>query len=475
MPFTHRFSARSRDPCIRCDTHLNRTEQAGGEEWLIVTHTGPLGEPGLTLLGWQIAVGDEAIIPGVGHFDLHCIAPGPHMLGDVDLPWRGPCRAGFLAVHIDLAHNRDLTQGEHDTGAKLIIAELKGGLIDGGAGVMPNGIVGMFGPVDQGFKGRFAGRTRNPEELRNMTPEQRADWIKRSVEGPLKGEDEGKELNKLMDRPFGEWNSLQITMIGERVTVILNGEVVVDNAVMENYFDEERKTPIFARGPIQLQTRGGETRWRNIFIREISAEEANAVLGAATSAEHGFTRLDNGKDLTGWIDAVDGYEVVDGAIVCQAKKGGNLLTAEEYGDLHLAVEFKLPLAGNNGIALRTPPNSSPAWDGLEVQILDSKGYEATKGPLKPYQVHGSLYALAPAARGFLRPTGEWNYQEIKLVGQHLKVILNGTKILDVNMDEIDTTGIRRVPKGLHSRRGHVGFVGHTDPVAFRNFRIKRLD
>jgi hypothetical protein len=426
----------------------------------------------------------------------------------------------------------------------------------------PPGFEPLFNGKD--LTGWFGWATRNPEDLRNMTPEQRADWIKRSVEGPLEGKDEGNELNKhwsvengelvndgyglyastikdygdfelwleyktvpkadsgiylrgcpqvqiwdstendekavqlgkplgsgglwnnskgapgkdpakKMDRPFGEWNSFKIKMIGERVTVIFNGEVVVDNAVMENYFDKERKTPIFARGPIQLQTHGGEIRWRNIFIREISTEEANAALSAATSGQQGFTRLDNGKDLTGWVDAVDNYEVVDGAIVCKPGKGGNLLTAEEYGDLHLAFEFKLPLAGNNGIALRTPPKSSAAWDGLEIQILDTDGYEATKGALKPYQVHGSLYGLAAAARGFLRPTGEWNYQEIELVGQHLKVTLNGTKILDVNMDEIDTANVERVPKGLASRRGHVGFAGHNDPVAFRNLRIKRLD
>lgn len=84
---------------------------------------------------------------------------------------------------------------------------------------------------------------------------------------------------------------------------------------------------------------------------------------------------------------------------------------------------------------------------------------------------------APAAYRTTAPArpARIHYQEIELVGQHLKVTLNGTKILDVNMDEIDTTRIRRVPKGLTSRRGHVGFVGHNDPVAFRNFRIKCLE
>jgi hypothetical protein len=86
----------------------------------------------------------------------------------------------------------------------------------------------------------------------------------------------GKDPLKKMDRPFGEWNEFRILMVGERVTVWLNGEKVVDDAVMENYFD--RKKPIFPKGPIQLQTHGGEIQWRNIFIREIPAKGANAIL-----------------------------------------------------------------------------------------------------------------------------------------------------------------------------------------------------
>jgi hypothetical protein len=77
----------------------------------------------------------------------------------------------------------------------------------------------------------------------------------------------GKNPSKLMDKPFGQWNSMRILMVGSKVTVHLNGEKVVDAAVMENYFD--RKNPIFEKGPIQLQTHGGEIRWRNVFIKEL--------------------------------------------------------------------------------------------------------------------------------------------------------------------------------------------------------------
>ncbi|HPA20463.1 MAG TPA: DUF1080 domain-containing protein [Verrucomicrobiae bacterium] len=304
----------------------------------------------------------------------------------------------------------------------------------------------------------------------------------------------GKDPSKKMDKPFGEWNQFKIRMIGERVTVNFNGENVVDNAVMENYFatkalkaaaqaaqkagqppppTPELKDPVYAKGPIQLQTHGSEIRWRNIFLREIPSDEANRILSAG---EKGFTRLDNGKDLTGWQGNAENYEVVDGAIVCKQGKGGNLLSNEEYGDMCLRFEFKLPLAGNNGIALRAPLKGNPASEGLEIQVLDTEGYLATKGKLKEYQVHGSVYHCVGAKTGFLRPTGEWNFEEIEVRGQNIRVTLNGTTILNTDLSKLDRSKLdpKHTPKGLDKTSGYIGFAGHNDPVAFRNIRVKRL-
>jgi hypothetical protein len=309
----------------------------------------------------------------------------------------------------------------------------------------------------------------------------------------------GKDPLKKMDKPLGEWNSLKMTMIGELVTVVFNGEVVVDRAPLENFFANQKsgylayakpdankkegeakmpngymRDPVYAKGPIQLQTHGSEIRWRNVYIREISAEEANKTL-AAQDAD-GFVELINGKDLTGWIGAVDNYEVKDGAIVCKQGKGGDLLTEEEYENVIIRFEFKLPPAGNNGIALRTPVKGHSSSDGLELQVIDSDGYNAKhpNGKLKPYQYHGSLYHCVGAKHGYLRPVGEWNYQEIEVQGQRIKVTLNGTKILDVDIDSLDRSQLETVPKGLDNRKGHIGFAGHSDPVAFRSFKVKRL-
>jgi len=212
-----------------------------------------------------------------------------------------------------------------------------------------------------------------------------------------------------------------------------------------------------------------------VAIREIGAQEANRLLSERDGA--GFTRLDNGTDLSNWQGAVDSYEVREGAIVCRTGKGGHLMSKEEFGDMVLRFEFKLPTAGNNGIAIRTPLGGHPASDGIELQVIDNDGYNAAHPtqPLKPYQVHGSLYHCVGAKTGYLRQVGEWNYEEIEVRGQVIKVTLNGTKILDVDIDTIDRSALEKVPKGLDRKQGFIGFAGHNDPVEFRDFRVKRLE
>jgi hypothetical protein len=73
---------------------------------------------------------------------------------------------------------------------------------------------------------------------------------------------------KKADRPPGEWNRFRITMIGDKVTVVLNDELVVDRVTMENYW--ERDKPIYPTGPIELQHHGDQLFFKNIFIRELN-------------------------------------------------------------------------------------------------------------------------------------------------------------------------------------------------------------
>jgi HEAT repeat protein len=264
-----------------------------------------------------------------------------------------------------------------------------------------------------------------------------------------------------VDNPVGEWNTFYIKMIGERVTVYLNGVLVVDDVVMENYW--ERDKPIYPLGQIELQAHNTPLYFRNIYIREIPREE------------QGFVSLFNGQDLKGWVGDRKGYGVEDGKIVVfPARGGGNLYTEKEYSDFVLRFEFKLTSGANNGLGIRAPLEGDAAYAGMELQILDNTA-EKYKD-LESYQYHGSIYGVVPAKRGHLKPAGEWNEQEVIADGRRISVKLNGVVIVDANIDLVSTpkTMDGREHPGLKRERGHIGFLGHGSRVEFRNIRIKEL-
>ncbi len=281
----------------------------------------------------------------------------------------------------------------------------------------------------------------------------------------------GKDPLVLADKPFGQWNSLRIVMVGARVSVWLNGTLVVDHAIMENYYD--RATPVPARGPIQLQTHGGEIRWRNIFIREIATPEANDLLRSKDG--DGFTDIFNGRTFDGWAGPLDNYDIKDGAIVCKPDKGGTIYWNQPLTDFQARLEFKLPAGGNNGLAIRYPGEGDTAYVGMtELQVLDDN-YEKVRGPIDARQAHGSAYGMVAAARGYQRPIGEWNVQDVSVTGSTIRVELNGTVILTTDLSKVDPAtymGSRAHP-GVTRTSGFFGFAGHNDPVMFRRVQIKR--
>ena len=192
---------------------------------------------------------------------------------------------------------------------------------------------------------------------------------------------------------------------------------------------------------------------------------------AAREKVDGFVQLFNGKNLDGWIGSTKGYSVEDGILACLPKGGGNLLSAKQYSDFVLRFEFKLPSGGNNGLAIRTPASGNPAYAGMELQILDNTARRYAN--LKSYQYHGSIYGVVPAQRGYLKPVGEWNSQEVIVRGTYVRVNLNGVPIINANIDGLEPLDGRKHP-GLKRARGHVGFMGHGARVEFRNIRIKDL-
>ena len=282
----------------------------------------------------------------------------------------------------------------------------------------------------------------------------------------------GKDPLVKMDKPFGEWNHFRVVMVGSRVWAWLNGEPTVNGAILSNYF--EPKSPIPPRGPIQLQTHGGEIRWRNIFIREIGSDEANQLLKGKEDSD--FKSIFNGKDLTGWAGPIDQYEVKGGAIVCKPEQGGTIYTQDEFTNFIVRLEFKLPPGGNNGLAIRYPGTGDPAYNGMcECQVLDDDYEKATGQNIDPRQAHGSAYGMVAAARGYQRPIGEWNYEEVTVRGSTIKVEVNGSVILDADLSKITEFAGGHAHPGKDLKSGHFGFAGHDDPVMYRNISIRALD
>jgi len=283
----------------------------------------------------------------------------------------------------------------------------------------------------------------------------------------------GKDPLVKADKPFGEWNRLRVIMVGSRVWVWLNNQLTVNGAILENYF--ERQTPVPPRGPIQLQTHGGEIRWRNLFIREIGSDEANRRLRGTTDPA-GFRPVFDGKDLAGWRGLVDNYEVKDGALVCKPGKGGTIYTDADYTNFIVRLEFKLPPGGNNGLAIRYPGSGDTAYSGMcECQVLDDHYEQATGHKIDPRQAHGSAYGMVAARRGYQHPIGDWNYEEVTVKGPTIKVELNGTVILDADLSKVTEFVHDRPHPGKDRASGHFGFAGHNDPVMFRKTSIKPLD
>lgn len=275
----------------------------------------------------------------------------------------------------------------------------------------------------------------------------------------------------LADNPVGEWNTFRIIMIGEKVTVYLNGQLVVDNVTLENYWD--RNLPIFPLEAIELQAHGTDLAFRNIFVREINTEEVS--LSEQEKAE-GFQLLFNGRNLDGWVGNTTDYVPEDGVIAVRPKNGGhgNLYTEKEYSNFNFRFEFKLTPGANNGLGVHAPLEGDAAYVGKELQILDNTA--AIYANLKPYQYHGSVYGIIPAKRGFLKPVGEWNTEEVIVHGDNFKIILNGEVIVDGNVKEATQNGTpdHKDHPGLLRHTGHIGFLGHGCELWFRNIRIKEL-
>ncbi len=282
---------------------------------------------------------------------------------------------------------------------------------------------------------------------------------------------ESKPL-KVADNPLGEWNTFKIRMVGDEVTVYLNGELVTDNVPLENFWD--RKQSIFPSEQIELQAHGNRVYYRDIFIKELPRKKLFEL--SPQEKSENFEVLFDGTHLNKWTGS-DSYTINEQGelwVNPETGSGGNFYTKEEYADFVFRFEFKLTGGANNGVGIRTPLEGDAAYVGMEVQILDDEA-DVYKN-LEEYQYHGSVYGIIAATKGALNPVGQWNTEEIYIKGDKIRVTLNGKVVLDGDLKQATKNGTLdgKDHPGLNRKTGHIAFLGHGSKVFFRNIRLKEL-
>jgi len=201
-----------------------------------------------------------------------------------------------------------------------------------------------------------------------------------------------------------------------------------------------------------------------------------SVQMSAIEVPEGFTALFNGKNLSGWKAKAGGWRVENGTLA-RRKGAGYIWTEEVYGDFILDLEVKVSPRCNSGIFFRTNPKNA-VQGGFEIQVMDASG----KKKLGKHD-NGALYdALAPSTNP-AKPVGQWDRFVITCKGAKVSVSINGTKVVNADLDKW-TTGNRN-PDGSRNkfrtalkdlpRKGHIGFQDHGHDVWYRNVYIKHLD
>ena len=286
------------------------------------------------------------------------------------------------------------------------------------------------------------------------------------------------------NRP-GNWNTLYVKVVDDRITVFENDVKIVENAVMTN--PDMPGEPVGICGCIELIAGAAPVEFRNVYVNELPSTPVFEL--SAEEAAEGFEVLFDGRSLHKWTGNTTNYVPLNGTIDVTAQYGGsgNLYTKKEYSDFVLRFEFRFIREGvNNGIGIRTPMGVDAAFEGMEIQILDHDA--PIYKDIKNYQQHGSVYGVIAAKRVKFPPLGDWNVEEIRAVGDRITVTVNGEVILDGNIREacqghcVGDPGEKgnhymidhRNHPGLFNKSGHLGLLGHGAGIQFRNLRVSDL-
>jgi len=212
----------------------------------------------------------------------------------------------------------------------------------------------------------------------------------------------------------------------------------------------------------------------------VSAIALSASLRAEDTAKppEGFVAIFDGKTLDGWkvINSKnkDAWAAEEGHIVCKSGGGGYLVAEKEYGDFEFRCEYKWSKeGGNSGVALRTPASGDPAYQGMEIQLIDDENWEKVhKSKLADFQHTGSIYDVQPAKLQANKPIGEWNAVRIVCHGRKVLIEQNGKELVNANLDDYEKKFAKH--PGLKREKGHIGFQSYNIRLEYRNVFIKEL-
>lgn len=178
----------------------------------------------------------------------------------------------------------------------------------------------------------------------------------------------------------------------------------------------------------------------------------------------GFVALFDGKSLAGWTVLganKQAWQARDGILERVAAGSNGLRTRDRFANYVLRFDWNLPEGGNNGVHLRAPRAARASRIGIEFQMLGDYGAPPDKNST------GSIYDVLPPTVNAGKPQGEWNTTEITLDGPHIRYVLNGITVVDVNGDELDELRPRL-------RQGFIVLTEHSHAVQYRNIRLKPL-
>jgi hypothetical protein len=182
--------------------------------------------------------------------------------------------------------------------------------------------------------------------------------------------------------------------------------------------------------------------------------------------------LFNGRDLSGWQvynGNADVWRVEDEKLVATGGGGGWLMTRKQYRNFVTTLQYRLQGRGNSGVALRAPLEGDPAFQGMEIQILDDEGYPGQTRT----QYTGAIWDVFGPSLRVNRPVGDWNQMSIGVLDNKVQVTLNGTKIVDVDLASFKDQAEKH--PGLLRTSGYIGLQSHTGRVEFRNITMFEIE